>query len=258
MRKTTKMIVASLMAAVTIAPAFASIAPMTVSAGQVLGETSFDHKALPWHTCESSPAKQNFKIEDGAFHVMILNAKGADNAKWDLQFRHRNLNFKSGHTYQVSFKAKAKRSGMQLCSKIGDISGKEEYFDLKPEGFVMGPHMGGGGAGWGSPVQLTTEYQTFSGTFKPTQDLEAVEWAFHYAYGGNGEGGNAEDGDEIWFDDLVIDGIGRHVDGCCLTGLQEKYILIAICLPDRSITLRKFHRPLRSLIGHCRIILILD
>ena len=60
MRKTTKMIVASLMAAVTIAPAFASIAPMTVSAGQVLGETSFDHKALPWHTCESSPAKQNF------------------------------------------------------------------------------------------------------------------------------------------------------------------------------------------------------
>ncbi len=204
MRKTTKMIVASLMAAVTIAPAFASIAPMTVSAGQVLGETSFDHKALPWHTCESSPAKQNFKIEDGAFHVTILNAKGADNAKWDLQFRHRNLNFKSGHTYQVSFKAKAKRTGMQLCSKIGDISGKEEYFDLKPEGFVMGPHMGGGGAGWGSPVQLTTEYQTFSGTFKPTQDLEAVEWAFHYAYGGNGEGGNAEDGDEIWFDDMSI------------------------------------------------------
>ena len=69
MRKTTKMIVASLMAAVTIAPAFASIAPMTVSAGQVLGETSFDHKALPWHTCESSPAKQNFKIEDGAYKV---------------------------------------------------------------------------------------------------------------------------------------------------------------------------------------------
>ena len=62
-----------------------------VSAGEVLGETSFEYKALPWHTCESSPAKQTFSIEDGTFHVKILKASGADKEKWDLQVRHRNL-----------------------------------------------------------------------------------------------------------------------------------------------------------------------
>jgi len=203
MRKTTKMIVASLMAAVTVAPTFASIVPMTASAGQVLGETSFDHKALPWHTCESSPAKQTFSIDDGTFHCKILTADGADGAKWDLQFRHRNLNFKAGHTYQVSFEAKAKRQGMQLCSKIGNTKGDKEYFDLQPSGFVMGPAMGGQ---WGKAVELTTSFQKFSGTFTPTEDLEGVEWAFHYA-GAKlkpDQGGNAIDGDEIWFDNMSI------------------------------------------------------
>ncbi|HAG12636.1 MAG TPA: glycoside hydrolase family 9 [Ruminococcus sp.] len=209
MHRRTKMAVASILAAATVAPmAVTSIAPLTASAAdegaQILGETDFTYKALPWHTCETSPAKQNFRIEDGAFHVTIKTALGGAGAKWDLQFRHRNLNFYAGETYKVSFQAKAKRNGMELCSKIGNIKGDEEYFDLKPEGFVMGPHMGGGGMGWGSPVKLTTEYQTWSGTFTPTQDLKGVEWAFHYAKGTNGEGGNAEDKDEIWFDNMSI------------------------------------------------------
>lgn len=80
-KRFSKAIVASLMAATMIAPSIATVAPMSVSAGQVLGETSFDFKALPWHTCESSPAKQNFRIEDGAFHVSIVTATGADKEK---------------------------------------------------------------------------------------------------------------------------------------------------------------------------------
>ncbi|MBR3024108.1 MAG: carbohydrate binding domain-containing protein, partial [Oscillospiraceae bacterium] len=125
-----------------------------VSAGQVLGETSFDYKALPWHTCESSPAKQDFELtKDGTFHVTILKAQGADKEKWDLQVRHRNLNFKSGHTYTVSFKAKGKRAGMELCSKISNIKGDEEYcvcFGDKLE-MGQGPAMGGQ---WGKALKL--------------------------------------------------------------------------------------------------------
>ena len=202
-KKFSKAIVASLMAATMVAPTIATVAPMSVSAGQVLGETSFDYKALPWHTCESSPAKQNFLIEDGAFHISIINSVGAEKSKWDLQFRHRNLNFKAGHTYEVSFDAKASRNGMELCTKIGNIKGDEEYFVLDGASGKMqnGPHMGGQ---WGSATKLSTSFKTFSGTFTPTQDLEGVEWAFHYANDSNGYGGNAQDGDEIYFDNMSI------------------------------------------------------
>ncbi len=193
-------IAASIMAVSMIAPTVANVAPMVASAGQVLGETTFDYKALPWHTCETSPAKQDFRIEDGSFHVTILNAVGGDNEKWDLQFRHRNLNFKAGHTYEVSFTAKASRSGLQLCSKIGNIAGDKEYFVMNGTEMSMGPHMGGQ---WGKAAELSTSSQTFKGTFKCTEDLEAVEWAFHYADGTQYEG-NAKDGDEIWFEELSI------------------------------------------------------
>ena len=173
---------------------------MSVSAGQVLGETSFEYKALPWHTCESSPAKQEFSLAGEAFHVKIITAKGADGEKWDLQVRYRNLNFKANHKYTVSFKAKAKRAGMELCSKIGNIKGDEEYFVINETKMQMGPHMGGQ---WGKAAKLTTSYQEFTGTFTPTKDIKAAEWAMHYAKGTQYEG-NAQDGDEIWFDDMSI------------------------------------------------------
>ena len=75
-KKFSRAIAASLMAATMIAPTVANVAPMSVSAGQVLGESTFDFKALPWHTCETSPAKQDFLIEDGAFHITIDKADG--------------------------------------------------------------------------------------------------------------------------------------------------------------------------------------
>ena len=173
---------------------------MSVSAGQVLGETGFVFKSLPWHTSESSPARQEFALEDEALHIRIFRAKGADGEKWDLQVRYRNLNFKANHKYTVSFKAKAKRAGMELCSKIGNIKGDEEYFVINETKMQMGPHMGGQ---WGKAAKLTTEYQEFAGTFTPTKDIKAAEWAMHYAKGTKYEG-NAQDGDEIWFDDMSI------------------------------------------------------
>ncbi|MBP3379356.1 MAG: glycoside hydrolase family 9 protein [Ruminococcus sp.] len=201
-KRLSKAIAASLMAVTMVAPAVANVVPMGAFAGQVLGESTFDYKALPWHTCETSPAKQDFAIEDGAFHITVTTPKGGDGERWDLQFRHRNLNFKAGHTYKISFQAKAKRSGMELCSKISNIKGDEEYCTLQGGSFGIGPAMGGQ---WGSAVTLSTSYQTFSGTFTPTQDLEAVEWAFHYAQSGKFPGGNAQAGDEIWFDNMSIE-----------------------------------------------------
>ncbi len=204
-KKISKAIVGSLMSAAMLATAVTGvIAPMSASAGQVLGETTFDHKALPWHTCETSPAKQDFDVKSGEFHITVKVPLGGEQAKWDLQFRHRNLNFKAGHTYKVSFQAKAKRNGMMLNSKIGNIKGDEEYFELdgNSNDMHMGPDMGGN---WGSPVKLTTSYQTFSGTFTPTQDLEGVEWAFHYAKDNIRQQGDAQEGDEIWFDNMSIE-----------------------------------------------------
>ena len=232
-KKLSKAIVASLMAVTMVAPSVATVAPMSASAGQVLGESTFDYKALPWHTCESSPAKQNFLIEDGAFHISIITADGADKSKWDLQFRHRNLNFKGGHTYKVSFDAKASRNGMELCSKIGNIAGDQEYFVLDGASgeMVMGPHDSKGNLSnsgkWGSATTLSTSYKTFSGTFTPDGDLEGIEWAFHYANGtANNYGGNAVDGDEIWFDNMSIECVtcpDEYAEGTCNANPAESY-----------------------------------
>ena len=199
-KKFKKAIAASLISATMIAPTVANVISLSVSASQLLGETTFDEKMIPWQTMESSPASQYFELKDGALHIEILNGQGEDKEKWDLQLRHRNLNFKAGHTYEVSFKAKSNRNGMELCSQIATIKGDQYYFVLDGDEMSMGAAMGGT---WGKAAKLTTEYQTFKGTFTPTKDIEGAEWGFHYAKGTQYEG-NAQKGDEIWFDDMSI------------------------------------------------------
>ena len=194
-----KAFASSLMAAAMLTSVTAAYAPFNASA-ELLAETTFDSKMLPWQTVESAPAEQYFELEDGAVHITIKESEGLDGEKWDLQFRYRNLSFQKGHTYKIRFDAKAKRSGMQLCSQLATISGDEEYVVLNGEGFEEGPHMGGQ---WGKAATLTTEYQTFEGEFTCTKDLEGVEWGFHYAKGTQYDG-NAVDGDEIWFDNMSI------------------------------------------------------
>ena len=205
MHKNYKKIIAGLMAAVMIAPTAVSISePPKAYAYELLGETSFSHKMIPWHTVENSPAKQDFELSDGNVHIKILIPEGADKERWDLQFRHMSLDFKKGHEYKVSFKSKAKRDGMELYSFIGNLSDSEEYFvlDGSTNDMHMGPDMGGQ---WpSSSVRLTTEWQTYEGIFKPANDIEAAQWAFQYAKGIK-YSGNAQSGDEIWFDDMSIE-----------------------------------------------------
>ena len=223
--KKTRVAIACLMAMTMAAPAMtASVTPLVASAGQILGETTFDHKALPWQTCETSPAKQEFEFKSGAFHITITEPLGGEKSKWDLQFRHRNLKFFKGHTYKISCDIKSSRNGMEICSKIGHISGKLEWCDMKDGKFVAGPHkqteLPENGEptvdnpnGWGNASKLTTEYQTFSGEWTPENDYIGAEWAFHFAKDTNGWGGNAEKGDELWFDNMsIIDTTGSDGD----------------------------------------------
>ncbi len=209
-KRIAKAVAASLMATTMLTTTVATVVPMTVSAGQILGETSFDWKALPWHTCETNPAKQLFNLDNGMFHVEIIKAQGGDKDRWDLQTRHRNINFIAGHTYEITWSAKASRAGVKVYTKIGNIKGDEEYWVSGGQG----PHMGGS---WDNAksVELTTTMQTFTGTFTPTRDIEAAEWCFHYAQGGSitNSGENSRDGDEIWFDNMsIIDKSGSGGD----------------------------------------------
>ena len=207
-----KKIVAGMMTAAMILPLNVSLAePMRASAYELLGETTFDHKIIPWQIVESSPARQYFELSEGAVHIMIRVPTGKEGEKWDLQFRHRNLDFKAGHEYKVSFKVKSRRNGMELCSTIGNLTGSEEYFvlDGTTNGMHMGPHMDGN---WSAgAVKLTTEWQTFEGVFKPTRDIQSAEWSFQYAKGTKYQG-NAVEGDELWFDDMSIDDLTESGD----------------------------------------------
>lgn len=177
--------------------------PLGSLPGQKLAETSFDYKILPWNPVSTSSNGQFVDIDDGAAHIRINKGTGLDQSFWDLEFRYRNLNFKNGHEYKVSFKAKARRNGMELHSRITNKGASELYFGLGGDNneMIMGPAMGGQ---WDSAVKLTTEYQTFSGTFIPTADIEDVEWTFAYAKDLNGYGGNAQNDDELWIDDVSI------------------------------------------------------
>ena len=159
-----KKIFAGIMAAAMILPSTSVISrPTTVSAQEILMESTFDHKIAPWEFTEYTPAKQYFELDknEGAVHITVLEPQGSSHEKWDLQFRYKNLEFREGHEYKVKFRAKAKRGGMELCSYIGFFNDYEELFVLDGEenNFHMGPHMGGMWAA--APVKLSTEWQEY-------------------------------------------------------------------------------------------------
>ena len=173
----------------------------SIKKGLAIVDSRFDYNAVPWHLDEVSPARQDFSINEGEFIISILNPEGGNNMNSDLRFKHNKLSFKAGHTYKVSFYAKASRDGMELNSQICNTADNKWYFVLNKDKMEMGPDMGGQ---WGTPTKLTTKYQTFEGTFIPTEDIENAEWVFEYAMDSMGYGGNAQAGDKLYFDNLSI------------------------------------------------------
>ena len=194
-KKFSKAVAGSLMSAAMLATAVTSVlAPMSASAGQQLGQTDFeDGTGLPWHTCETNPAKQSFEIADGQYKVTVKNKDGSD-GRWDLQLRHRGLKIEAGHTYEISGEIIADKSGY-IYSKIGNYSGKIEIWHN-----ISGQE-------W-QPKQVQANQKiTFKDTFTANETIEVAEWAFHYAnnngrYGNNDTG--MENGATICFDNLSL------------------------------------------------------
>ena len=237
MKKHFKRITAGLLAAAMIVPMNSVMAgTITASAYELLGETEFESKILPWATTESGNAKQEADINEGAAHITVIKPYGEEHGQWELQFRHGGLTFSKGHEYKISFRVKAKREGMALCSYIGSIDGNRRIFEL--DGKTNDMHIGYSyGGSWGKPVSLTNEYQEFSGIFKAPEDIEEeVYWIFSYADDASGFGGNAEEGDELWFDDMTIEDMSETSEippdhdlgiiGRSSSGLENNYISV--------------------------------
>ena len=191
-KKFAKALTGSIMAAAMAATSVAGVlSPMSASAkAELLGATDFeDGVGLPWHTCETNPAKQKFDIVDGAYTVKIVNNMGG-NGRWDLQLRHRGLQLKSGHTYHVHAEITPSADG-EIYSKIGNYAGTAEYWNDTGNGNWQVSKVTKG-----QTFEIDTEFVAGSGP-SPIEDGPA-EWAFHYAchagtdgaslYGGSDKG----------------------------------------------------------------------
>jgi endoglucanase len=175
-KKIAKAIMGSLTAATMLATSAAAFIPMSASAGQQLGQVDFDEGVgLPWHTCETNPAKQTFNISGGTYNVEIVTPTGSD-GRWDLQLRHRGLKIASGHTYKISGEITPSESGW-IYSKVGNYSGETELWHN-----ISGKE-------W-QPIELKGgETFKFEDEFTAKESMEVAEWAFHY---GNSIGTAAE------------------------------------------------------------------
>ena len=190
-----KALTGSLLSAAMLATTVCSaIAPMSASAeipnvgSEQLGATTFDDGVgLPWHTCETNPAKQKFEIEDGKYTMTVKNNFGGA-GRWDLQFRHRGLELVSGHKYHVHAEITCSADAY-LYTKIGNYAGTKEYWN------------DAGNGNW-QPVQLKkgqtfvidTDFTAGSGP-SPLEDGPA-EWAFHYACHKGSDGAKQYGGDD--------------------------------------------------------------
>ncbi len=200
-KRIAKVVTASLMAAAMLTTTVATVVPMSVSAGLCVGETDFTKKGLPWHTCETSPAKQKFSItKDGTYRVEIVNPGGSSRggeSRWDLQFRHRKLRIHKGHTYKIHWELTASNAG-NLATHIATLDGETTL--------VWHNNCGDNfGAGWDN-VQIKAGKNVFDDQFTATEDIEVAEWAFHY--GGSGQWQPADcfpEGTVLEFDNMSLE-----------------------------------------------------
>ncbi|MBO4877929.1 MAG: glycoside hydrolase family 9 protein [Ruminococcus sp.] len=205
MNRKFKAITGSLMAVAMLASSAAVFAvPVTADAGQLLGQTDFeDGVGIPWHTCETEPARQHCEITDGKYFIHIDNPDGAD-ARWDLQFRHRGLKILEGHTYTLQAEIKTDSEGY-IYSRIGDYSGNYDYWHDLGDGEWTPHHFEAG-----ETLKLDTSF-----TATNVQDGYA-EWTFQYA--NNNGWSNMPDtgmpfGATIEFDNMsLIDESGSEAD----------------------------------------------
>ncbi len=210
-----KRMASGVVTAAMLASATCAVLPslsMTASAGQMLGMTDFqDGKGLPWHTCETPPAKLEFSISGGTYNITIKNNGGEDvggESRWDCQFRHRKLKFRSGDQYSVQAEVTASESG-EIYTKIGDLSGEIEIW-----------HNGYGkddsnnfNQNWNCMPISSGETLSIDSSFSASQDLDVAEWAWHF--GGAGAHQNNDcfpEGTTLKFDNMSLINESRQED----------------------------------------------
>lgn len=150
-------------------------------AGELLGATNFDDGVgLPWHTCETLPAKTTFDITGGKYVITIENP---GTLRWDCQFRHRGIKIQAGHTYTVKYTIMASKDAYYYA-KIGDQ--KLPYFEDWH------------GNSWDPiPIKANTPV-TVTETFRADRNAEVCEFAFHI-------GGSQVQPGTVWtFDNMSL------------------------------------------------------
>lgn len=161
---------------------------MVTYADELLEQTNFDDGVgLPWHICETAPAKMDFEIADGVYKITIINSGGASKGgedRWDCQFRHRDLKIEAGHTYTVQYTVTATNNCSIYC-KIGD---KDEPFTEDLAGTYNDYQMT-----WLTANQPMTVTTTFT-----ANRTANVEWAFHIG------GDSVPDGTVFTFDNMSL------------------------------------------------------
>lgn len=214
-RKIVKAITGSLTAAAVVATSAAAYIPMSVAAGSCVGQSDFNNGVgLPWHTCVTNPASQDFEITNGAYTVTLKNIGGSANggdSRWDCQFRHRSLHIESGHTYKVHFEITSTNEG-ELATHIADLKGENPVWisnlggtqawnytnSTDPNGYEHGVSSGN--------LVIHKGKNTFESTFTADKTLEVAEWAFHY--GGAGEYQDVDCfpvGTSLTFDNMTLE-----------------------------------------------------
>ncbi|WP_295154623.1 glycoside hydrolase family 9 protein, partial [uncultured Ruminococcus sp.] len=201
MHKTMKRIASGFLASVVTLSTAAALVPMNAFAGELLGQNDFDAGVgLPWHTCETNPAKQTFNISGGTYNVHIVDNDGPE-SRWDLQLRHRGLEIKEGKTYKVHWEVTASTAG-QMYTKIGNYGGTVEVWHNNSTG------ASDFGQTWNC-VEIQKGKNSFDAEFTADKSVAVAEWAFHY--GGKGEH-QPEDcfpnGTDLKFDNLYLEEVG--------------------------------------------------
>ena len=190
-----KKIVASVAAVSMLAGAVAS--PLNVFAGQQLGPFNFEEGiGLPWHICESGPAKLDFDISDGQYNITIVNPGGKSRGgedRWDAQLRHRALYMDSSHTYKLTYTITSSEAGY-FYAKIGNLEGDVEAWHGNGTVTIEGGPSSNktGNVEYGQAWDLLQigagDTMTVTAEFQPKETVEVAEWAFHF--GGDGQYGN--------------------------------------------------------------------
>ncbi len=161
----------------------------TVFAGELLGATDFeDGVGLPWTVVETAPADADFEIANGVYKITVNKAGGdsepGKNCRWDVQFRHRELQVESGHTYTVQATVTA-TNNCTIYTKIGDM---DEPYEEDMHGVYND---------WAETQLTANQPLTINTTFTANRSAK-VEWAFHIG------GHNVPDGTVFTFDNMSL------------------------------------------------------